>query len=153
MKHYVYLAGPITDLSFQGASDWREAVAAQLDSDRIETLTPLRGNEFLRHEKKLTNGEYPNALTTVKGINRRDMFDTSRSSAVLVNLLGTQKISVGTVMEIGWAFMARVPSVVVMEKDNIHRHAMVEDCATYIVETIEEAVQIVKILLNDHKKS
>jgi hypothetical protein len=47
MKHYVYLAGPITGLTYEGATEWRNVAAEKLDSDKIETLSPLRGKNYL----------------------------------------------------------------------------------------------------------
>jgi nucleoside 2-deoxyribosyltransferase len=88
-------------------------------------------------------------MSTAKGINRRDFYDCTRSGAVLMNLLGTHKVSIGTVMEIAWAFQARVPVIVVMEKDNIHRHAMIEDSTTYLTSSLDKAYELVKFLFND----
>jgi len=40
------------------------------------------------------------------------------------------------------------PIVLVMEPDNIHRHAMILDNAGYVVETLAEAEWVVCSLLN-----
>jgi nucleoside 2-deoxyribosyltransferase len=156
MKEYVYLAGPITGLTFDGAQDWRSEASKALDSDKIETLTPLRGKAHLRKDGVLHNGVKPysqpeNPITSSKGITRRDMNDTTRSSAVLANLSKTDKVSIGTVMELAWAYKEQIPLVVVMEKENVHQHAMVLECATYIVPTLAEGIGLVKFLLNDVK--
>ena len=153
MKHYVYLAGPIAGLTYKGATDWRDLMASDLDSDKIETLSPLRGKDYLADKGELGTSAFPeHALSTTKAINRRDRFDCTRASAVVVNLLGATKISVGSVMEIAWAFQANIPVIVVSEKDNVHNHMMLDDCTTYRVETLREAAQIVKFLFNDKKK-
>ena len=43
--HTVYLAGPITGLTYDGATDWRHAVAADLNSVGIKGLSPMRGKD------------------------------------------------------------------------------------------------------------
>jgi nucleoside 2-deoxyribosyltransferase len=149
MKHYVYLAGPITGLTYDGCTDWRDAVALQLNSSKIECLSPLRGKAFLKDEKCITESDYPNPIATSKGITRRDMFDTTRASCVFVNMLGTKRVSIGTVMEIAWAYNKQIPLVLVMEKGNMHEHAMILEAATYIVGTLEEGAKLVKFVLND----
>lgn len=149
MRHYVYLAGPITGITFDGAQEWRDYAASALDSDKVETLSPLRGKEFLCTAGILTNGTYDGALTTGKAINRRDFFDCTRASALLVNLSGAQRVSVGTVMEIAWAYQKQIPTIVVMEKGNLHHHVMLDECSTYIVETLEEGLAILKLLFNE----
>jgi nucleoside 2-deoxyribosyltransferase len=109
----------------------------------------MRGKDYLLNAGVLHSGTYDGVLTTGKAIMRRDFFDCTRSTAVLVNLLGAERISMGTVMEMGWCYQAQIPTVVVMEKNNIHRHVMVDEACTYVVESLEEAIQTMKVLLND----
>jgi nucleoside 2-deoxyribosyltransferase len=152
MKQYIYLAGPITGLTFKGATDWRTYAAELLDSNKIECLTPLRGKDFLLKAGVLHSGTYDGALTTAKAITRRDYFDCTRASAVLINLLGAERVSIGTVMELAWCYQAQIPTVVVMESNNLHNHVMVNESCTYIVNSLEEAIRTMKILLNDVPK-
>jgi hypothetical protein len=152
MKHYVYLAGAITGLTYKGATDWRDFVASQLDSDKVETLSPMRGKNFLLDVGILQNGTYDDkVISSGKGIMRRDFFDCTRASCVFVNLLGAQRVSIGTVLEVAWAYQAKIPVIVVMEQDNMHNHVMFNEAATYIVRTIEEAVELTKFLFNDKR--
>lgn len=149
MKHSVYLAGPIAGLTYDGAQDWRNYVAAHLNSANVECLTPMRGKQFLKNEGVITSAAYDNVVATSKGVNRRDFFDTTRSTCVFVNLLNAKKVSIGTVMEIAWAYQARVPSIVVMEKGNVHEHIMIEDACHYVVDSLEAAINLTKLLLNE----
>jgi len=149
MKHYIYLAGPITGLTYRGATDWRTYAAQLLDSEKIECLSPLRGKDFLLNAGVLHSGSYDGVLTTGKAITRRDYFDCTRATAVLVNLLGTERVSIGTVMELAWCYQAEIPTIVIMEKNNLHNHVMINESSTYIVETLEEAIHTMKLLLND----
>jgi nucleoside 2-deoxyribosyltransferase len=149
MKHYIYLAGPITGLTYEDATLWRELLSEALNSYKIECLSPLRGKDYLLGAGVLTNGTYDGILTTGKAITRRDYFDCTRASCVLVNLLGTTKISIGTVMEIAWAYEKGIPTVVIMEKNNIHNHVMLNECSTYVVGTLEEATETIRFLFNE----
>lgn len=152
MKHCVYLAGPISGCTYEGAQDWRDLVANALDSERIETLTPMRGKQFLKEEGVITSAAYGNVIATSKGVTRRDFFDCTRASCVFVNLLGAKRVSIGTVMEIAWAFQARIPTVVLMEKGNIHEHIMIEEACHYVVDSLDKGVALVKFLLNEVNK-
>jgi len=151
LKHYVYLAGAITGLTYKGATDWREAVAKELDSDKVETLSPMRGKAFLLNAGVLHSGTYDaNVISSGKGIMRRDHFDCTRASAVLVNLLGSgERISIGTVMEVAFAYDHKIPVICVMEQDNKHNHVMFNEGCTYVVRTLEEAVELIRFLFND----
>jgi nucleoside 2-deoxyribosyltransferase len=72
-------------------------------------------------------------------------------SLVFINLLGTKKVSIGTVMEIAWADANRIPIVLVMEKEgNLHDHAMINECVGFRVSTIREGIEIAKAILGDY---
>jgi hypothetical protein len=54
-------------------------------------------------------------------------------------------------MEIAWADANRIPSVIVMEpEDNLHDHAMINECTGFRVSTIREGIEIVKAILGDY---
>jgi nucleoside 2-deoxyribosyltransferase len=149
----VYLAGPITGLTYDEAIDWRGGVEKVLRDYGVHPLSPLRGKDYLRPlgvlddagdmEKSAyaMNEDWP--LSTPKGITVRDRNDVRTCDAVLVNLLGAERVSVGTVIEIAWADAYRVPSVIAMEKDNPHRHAMINEVAGLIVPDLDMAVRCV----------
>ncbi len=150
MKHLVYLAGPISGLTYGECTDWRNTVAAALNSDKVETLTPLRGKHFLSGKGAIHSGSYDDTIISAKGITRRDMFDTLRSTAVFVNLLGTKQVSIGTCMEIAWAYQAQIPTVVLMEPGSVHRnHVMIQESCTYIADSVEQGIELMKYLLNE----
>lgn len=144
----VYLAGPITGLTYDDGQDWRLRAAAQLDQLGVRALSPLRGKDYLRSFGKLED-QYVgvHALSEPAGIVTRDRNDCTKSDVVLANFLGAERVSIGTVMECAWADLARVPLVLVMEPDNIHQHAMVRQVAGYIVDDLDEAVAITATIL------
>lgn len=147
----VYLAGPITGCSYKGCTDWREWAKAELLRYNIQGVSPMRAKEYLAHLEDISadgkDYHHLSVLSLPSGIVTRDRFDCQRCDIVLANLLGATRVSVGTMIEFGWADAARRPLVVVMEKEgNPHEHAMVRQMAGYVVETLEEALHVVKAI-------
>lgn len=143
----LYLAGPITGISFDGCTDWREYVASKLPA-HIKGVSPMRGKNYLSKEKKVKDSYEDQPLSCSKGITCRDRFDTTRCDMVFVNFLGAKKASIGTVMEIAWADMLRKPVVIVMEPDNVHNHSMIRESAGFIVSTLDEGILIATAVLS-----
>lgn len=149
-KQTVYLAGPVTGLSYKGATDWRKQATEWLSARGLRGLDPMRGKHYLLGETKLAAKGYEDTvLSNEKAITTRDRFDTQRADVVIMNFLGATKISAGTMIEMGWADSVRTPIIVVMEKDgsNPHDHAMIRSIAGYWVESLEEAVDVAASIL------
>ncbi len=145
----VYLAGPITSLTFGKATGWREYVKTKLAAFGIVCYSPMRGKDFLMKRvggAKVLGQTYDSPLATQKGIVTRDRFDVMNCDVVLFNLLGADKVSIGTVVEFGWCDAFRKVAVVVMETENIHQHAFLKEIAGYIVDNMDEALEIVKTI-------
>lgn len=148
----VYLAGPISGLGYGAAVDWREDAIAELAAAGIKGLSPMRAKEYLSGETDLDKncklyGDI-NVLSSPRGIMARDRFDATRCDVLLVNLAGAAKPSLGTIMEIAWADLKRTPIVAVMEAGNVHEHAMIDQAIDYRVDTLAEALAIVKAILS-----
>lgn len=147
----LYLCGPITGLDYNGATDWRNRVSANLPW-HIMALSPMRGKEFLKTAGIISGAPemYPGtALASPKGIITRDANDIRSCDAVLANFLGANRVSIGSCHEFGMAYAMRKPLILVMEKDgtNPHHHAFITETAGYWVETMDEAVNIATLLL------
>lgn len=148
MKPKVYLAGPIAGLSFDDATTWRILAKGLLADSGIDAYSPLRNKEYFKDINKFENKGYEEfPLSTSKAVVCRDFLDCTTSNVVIVYLLGAKSISIGTVMEIAWAYQARVPIILVMEKDNLHSHCMVNECANFKVDNLEDAINIAKSVL------
>jgi nucleoside 2-deoxyribosyltransferase len=145
----VYLAGPIKGLSYDGATDWRAIVGAMLRVRNIHSLSPMRYKFYLQNETNLDSTTYTHPLSTPKGLTTRDRNDVFTCDALIVNLLGAERVSVGTMIELGWADAKRKPIVVVMEPGgNLHDHPMVQELAGFRVPTLPEAVELVAAILD-----
>lgn len=150
----VYLAGAITGLTYDGAEDWRAYAKSELAASGIKAVSPLRGKDYLRGIAALTAdcagyGDL-NCMSSPRGIMTRDRFDATRCDVLLVNLLGAERVSIGTVMEIAWADAVRTPIVVAMEpKGNVHEHAMIAEAIGFRVSTLTEALHVVKAIADN----
>ncbi len=157
MGKRVYLAGPITGLSYGETVDWREHAKLELEKYGIDGFSPMRAKAFLAGEKsvqdsyeqsKIAVTTEQKALSTDLGITTRDRMDVMVSDLVLVNLLGAKTVSIGTMIELGWADMSRTTVVLVMEDSgNIHEHGILRAVSGLRVNTLEAGLNMVKVTL------
>lgn len=138
MKQFVYLSGPMGGCSFKEMNDWRVYAAEKLNSDTLKCILPTRS---------FTEKEVPKE--TDKWINRRDYFDCVRSQCLLVNFQGMKHLSIGTIMEIAWAFQKQIHIVCVCEPDGPQSHPMLQDSITHEVATLDEGIAAVKELMSE----
>ena len=150
----VYLAGAIAGVQYDDATDWRHQAKHTLGQFGIEALDPMRAKAALSSQGRISTDyhDYEKCGTffTSKGIMTRDFNDVRTCDALLVNLLGTTKVSAGTVMELGWAYALQKPAVVVIEPSgNPHdNHPMIHEAIRFRVATLEEGIDAVAVILN-----
>lgn len=145
--YYLFLSGPITDVSYGESADWRKYVASKMPRS-IKCISPLRGKEYLKNEKNIKASYEDIPLSSGKGITFRDRFDVKRADAILINLLGAKKVSIGSMIEIGWADTGIKPIILVMEKEeNVHDHPMLKNAAGFIVDNLDDAIELAKKIL------
>jgi nucleoside 2-deoxyribosyltransferase len=150
MTSLIYLAGPITGLSYGGCTDWRAKAKELVGDTPIEVLSPMRGKTYLAGETTVGDSYDQFVLSTEKAITARDRFDCMRSDLVIFNFLGAEKASVGSCIEVGWADAFRKPSILILDKDvvgNPHDHAMVRAICGWRVSSLEEAIAVAKAVL------
>lgn len=151
----VYLAGPIIGCAYRDCTNWRIWVKDQLAKYDIVGLSPMRSKNYLDksgvidkcYDGRKDLNPLAGVISSSRGITTRDRWDVTRSDIVLVNLLGTESVSIGSVMEIAWADLCRIPIVVVMEKGNIHDHPIINQCIGFKVNSLIESVEVIKALL------
>lgn len=147
----VYLAGPITGLTYEGCTDWRDKISAELAAIGIKGLSPMRAKAYLRSigEIGATDDDYPDGVFSAqRGVVTRDYYDCTHCDILLVNLLGAKAVSIGTMMEIAWAWMKRTPVVLVIEpQGNVHEHMFVREMAGFRVPTLAEATGVIAGIL------
>lgn len=146
----VYLAGPISGLNYEGCTDWREYIKLELDIEGIEVFSPMRGKEFLKNTGPISAITNPtnNSMRTDAAITTRDRNDVKKADVIIMNLLDAKIVSIGTMIEAGWADAFGVPVILIIEKEgNIHEHTILRRIAGYRVDTIDEAIKIAEIML------
>jgi nucleoside 2-deoxyribosyltransferase len=173
MTKTIYLAGPISGHFKSGAMSWRDQAAAFVFEHfnantheheyKFVVKDPLRGkglDKFRGKIKDAYDGESP--LRTPQGIFYRDFNDVFTCDLVFANFSDTatrrvprpgheamdiQLASIGTVMELGWAYAFRKPVILVLPKNNVHDHTFVKRTAVVRVETLEEGLWLIPEIL------
>lgn len=155
----VYLCGPISGLTKGDAIAWREEAEKRLlnvyDVDGswvrerdtlVHVLSPMR------FKTKLPAGRLPpegfkdlGPLYTNRGIFGRDRNDVRTSDVVLAYFAGAERVSIGSMIELGWADAWNIPVVAVVDK--YHDHVFVKQIATALCKDLDEAVESVLSIL------
>lgn len=147
----VYLAGPITGLSYgEARHGWREQFAAilKVQSPHIECYSPMRAKEFLSTEQSLKcSGAdlegVKNAISQPRGILTRDANDVASRDVVVANFSGAKIVSIGTVWEMGRAFTLGKPVILIMENPRYitrEKETKTENVSAYIHSNGREAL-------------
>ncbi len=137
-KLMVYLVGPITGYSFSEVAQWRREFCADPPEGTIG-IDPLRRRPELATSEVIA-GEYPtHRLASKDGILAQNKFDVSRSKAILANFLNKDRLSLGSVIELAWAFQQWKRIVIAMEKGNPHDNSYIRSIANVVAETVDDA--------------
>lgn len=155
----VYLAGPISGLTYDEATGWRHAAQEVLAKSGIKAISPLSAAVHLRnHKGLLTDCEIVpglecvvQAMSTPTGVVTRDKFYCLNTDVMILNLLGSKRVSIGSMVEVGWANARNIPIVLVMEETgNFHEHAFVTECCQFRTTNVSDALHIVKAILGEY---
>jgi nucleoside 2-deoxyribosyltransferase len=146
----VYLAGPISHLSYDEAMSRRAELieplrAAQVTYGiRFAIRSPMRGKMFLAHVRgPLKPGGYRQAMSTDSAIVGRDETDVRVCEVMIADFLGAPEKSIGTCVEFGLCLAWHKFVIMIIEegKLNPHDHGFLRRIAHCIVRTREEAVK------------
>lgn len=149
MNKTVYLYGPISGLTYDGAQDWRTWMREQLLPHDIDAVSPLRFKDYLRNlpgtgdSDRIISGhgrEYfdMGVLSTPPAVLARDKFDVLRADMLLGNFLGAERVSIGSMFEQAWAHDKHKPIAVAMEeKGNPHDHMFFTQTVGFQVRSLE----------------
>ena len=152
---HVYLAGPISGQNYDTVNDWRNYAILELAKFGIIGVSPMRAKEELKGfatiDEKLVHTTNP--LCTDKSITTRDRFDAYNSDLVLVNLLNADKVSIGTMVEYGWADAYRKPVITIMEKGSIHDHVMIREISGFRAQTLDEGIELAVKILSPYRRN
>ena len=137
----IYLAGPISGKSYDEVIDTYKKRSSLLKTYGYEILCPMTGKSYLRNELEFRSSGYDEfPVSTNHAIFERDKWMVSSSDIILCDLSSSgDRVSIGSMMEIAWASMLGKHTLVVLPKENIHRHAFVLEAADIVFERIEDA--------------
>lgn len=137
----LYLAGPISGLSYYEACNWRIQVREAL-KDIYEVIDPMRGKSYLSEEQAIQEF-YPHTITSgSKAVYTKDRYDVKRCDILLVNLslMSNGNKSIGTLVEIGMAD-AWGKFILIIGKPT---HPFLTENSVQ-VSSVEEAIEFLKI--------
>lgn len=152
MKRFIYLAGPISGVSYNEAMNWREYVSNKFNSG-IFAVSPMRLKEFLRGVESIDHSYPEELMSNTKSIYSRDFYDCAHCDILFVYLpreLNERRPSIGTLVELGWASARDIPVVLVTDDDNYKNHPLVYELASWVVDTLDEGVEIVNGVLDPY---
>jgi nucleoside 2-deoxyribosyltransferase len=154
MLKNVYLAGPIAHATYGEVTDWRNAVTRLFAYFGVQAVSPMRDKpQHLFGDLVLGTGGYDGSpLTVAPAVVSRDRNDVRSVDVVLMNLapsIETGKVSVGSMVELGWADAQRTPVVLVMQPaGNPHEHLFVRQLCGHQTADLATACGLVLSLLN-----
>jgi nucleoside 2-deoxyribosyltransferase len=152
----VYLAGPIDGLTYGEATRWRNKFRDDLSYHGIKAVDPMRSQTYLAEiEGPLTSCKIAASVAenkstlTASHITAADKFDCTNCSFIIVNVLGAKKVSIGTMIEVGWANANNIPIILVIEEEgNVHEHPILDECSGFRVDDLEKAKELIIELLS-----
>lgn len=156
----VYLAGPITGLTFSVANSWRQSIK-DASHPSIEFLNPLRfdrdDKEEFEHREVAFNG--------MKNIVRRNYHDVQRSDMILAYFgeCSPDNVSIGSVYELAWGYALRIPTVAVISglTDEVtmteqramaqrpstsYNHPYLKEAVDYLVPNLGDAIRVMEVV-------
>lgn len=132
----VYLGGPITGLTYDDCTSWRDEVQPALEAEGIEVRNPMRDKEHF----VIGNGPLPSRFDAESDAVQQDLNDIDEVDVILVNLIGATHVSIGSMCELGYAKARGKYIIVAYEEGSIHDHLFVELLATDVVASLEDAL-------------
>lgn len=139
----VYLAGPISRVTFRQATEWRDEATRLLKEMSINTLDPMYGKQPPAGGQDTPINQGDSLGLSPEETFNRDMHDIDQCDMLLVNL-GDYVGSIGTPFEIGRAWAEGKP-VVVFGADQFLTHPF-SAAFTHIADDLKGAVGAVEQL-------
>lgn len=142
---YVYLAGPILGCTQSEANDWRHYVNDRLRYTGIVSISPLRREPIVGpvYEAGYDDPKFGSAAA----IGSKNFYDTEACDFVLVYLprgdpAKDKEVSLGTLIELGWARKAHKPIILVTDNPFVAGHPVVRFCANWTLGTLDDAIDV-----------
>lgn len=145
----IYLAGPISGESYDQVMDRINLRRVPLQPF-YDVIHPMTGKGELRTELNFRSIGYGTPVSTNRAIAGRDKWMVNQADIVFADLLGAERVSIGTMFEIAWAHLLGKLVVVCMEENNIHDHAFVLEATDLLFDNREDAIAfLIKLAQGD----
>jgi len=148
----VYLAGSIAGCDKGEANAWRSDIRVKLAAFDIAGISPLRC-EPLIGERYGVEHEDPR-FGTARAIASKNFFDVQTCDMTLCYMprdLNERRLSVGTLIELAWAHALRKPTILVSDYPFLLSHPVVQANASWILPTLDSAVEVITGILGDYR--
>ena len=144
----IYIAYPLTGRNFREVESYILDRVGTLNFFGYEVFHPLIFKSHLRKEKSLKAGGYKHPLSCDHAIIERDFWMINHADIIYMNLLDAEKVSIGCMMELAWAYQLRKHVVLIMEEGNVHDHAFVREAADVLFDNEVDALNYLRKLIN-----
>jgi hypothetical protein len=145
----IYLAHQISGLDYRTVKNYYDYMSRKMKDLGLEILCPMTAKGTLRTEINFKSEGYRTPVSCNHAIFERDQWMVRNCDLILVDFTGMTRNSIGCCMELAWASLLGKHSIVVMEKLNPHRHAFVLEAADIVFETLDEAIEYLKLLVTE----
>lgn len=148
----LYLAHPISGMTLEEVSGYYKEKRLELKNcvPHLKVLMPVMANQKVRTDLECRENGTNNPLGTNHHIIERDRWMVKQSDIVFVNLMSaTERVSIGSMMELAWAHDNGIHTIVAMGPDNTHRHGFVMEAADTVFDNSEDALEYIKQLTSE----
>ena len=145
---FIYCVHPMSGLKWEEVEEYYTKSKKDLEALGYFVLHPmcakseLRGNKF---DPKA--GESSSPVVTPHAITRRDMWMVRKADIIFADLSGAKKKSIGSISEVSAGYIQGKHTVGVMEANNIHCHAFMEEQIDVLFKTYKEAIEYLAKLI------
>jgi len=142
----IYCARPITGCTYSEVVEYYRSISKRLSNAHYRVLLPMVAKGYLEGGDVLKGCGYSIPACTDRAIKKRDRWMVGTCDVLFANLIGSNRVSIGTTMELAWGDELRKHVVVATEPGNVHQHAFITECADIILEDEESALQYLETL-------
>lgn len=140
----IYLAGPVTGLTYEEASAWRIEFSSLLPLQMV-ALNPIGSETHLISAEVIPASSPGHPISNARSLVAKCRHMVQSCDVLVANLLGAKQMSPGTVVEIGWADCLRKPILLIMENEgNPHDRPLVTELAGWRVQSLPDALQVIR---------
>lgn len=136
MTPSIYLAGPITGHTHDSANEWRLIYGQDLRHQGWNVLSPLDNTPNPKNTDEVLDpwfeDQFHDDLSATEAV-QMDLRMIAEAQVVFVNLHGAERVSIGTMCELGYA-AALGKLVVTLGDPSFHDHPFVHELSTYYTE-------------------